>query len=66
MHPAQTVPAFFLRSYLTCSFKPAGTNWTDGLDIQETGEQHTGLSWGNHLEYPGVDGKIILKWILKK
>ena len=32
---------------------------------------HTGFWWGNqterdHLEDLGIDGKIILKWILKK
>jgi len=32
------------------------------------GEVHTGFWWGNlrerdHLENPGVDGRIILKWI---
>jgi hypothetical protein len=27
---------------------------------------HTEFWWGDHLENPGVDGSIILKWIFKK
>jgi hypothetical protein len=35
------------------------------------GEVHIGFYWGNlmeegHLEDPGVDERIILKWILEK
>jgi len=34
-------------------------------------ELHTGFWWGNlgergHLENPDIDGRIILKWILRK
>jgi len=35
------------------------------------GEANTGYMWGNlrerdHFEYPGVDGRIILRWIFRK
>jgi hypothetical protein len=35
------------------------------------GEVHTGLQWGypmerDHLEEPGVNGRIILRWIFRK
>jgi len=39
--------------------------------VWETGEMHT-LIWlgdlreSDHLEHPGADGRIILKWMLKK
>ena len=37
----------------------------------ERGEVYTGFWWGNlrernHLEYPGVDGRIILRWFFRK
>jgi len=39
-------------------------------DTWRTGQVHTWFWWGNlkqrnHLEITGIDGKIILKWILK-
>jgi len=39
--------------------------------IMYGGEVHTGFQWGNlrerdHLEEPGVDGRIILRWICRK
>jgi len=35
------------------------------------GETYTGFWWGNlrerdHLGYPGIDGRIILRWIFRK
>jgi hypothetical protein len=37
----------------------------------ERGGVYTGLWWGNlrardHLEDPGIDGKVILRWIFRK
>ena len=39
--------------------------------VWETGDVHTGIWWENtrerhHLENPGVDGRLILKYIFKK
>jgi len=39
--------------------------------MRERGEAYTGFWWGNlrerdHLGDPGVDGRIILRWIFRK
>ena len=41
------------------------------MGVRERGEAYTGFWWGNlserdHLGDPGVDGRIILRWIFRK
>jgi hypothetical protein len=34
--------------------------------VDRRGEASTGLWWGDRLGDPGVDGKIILRWMFRK
>ena len=52
--------------------KPRKMGWGGGMyHIWGKGEVHRGSSWvdlreGDHLENLGIDGGMILEWILKK
>jgi hypothetical protein len=44
--------------------------WTGYVARMGRGKVHTGFRWGNlrdidHLEDPGIDGRIILRWIFR-
>jgi len=54
-----------------CSGDKIEKNEMGGACSAYGGEVHTGFWWGNlrerdHLVYPGVDGRIILRWIFRK
>jgi hypothetical protein len=45
--------------------------WVGHWHIGGRGEEYTGFWWGNlrekeHLDNPGVDGRIISRWIFRK
>jgi hypothetical protein len=45
--------------------------WASHIARMGEGEVHTGFRWGNlrergHLEYPGIDRRILLRWNFKK
>jgi len=64
---------FCHRNFLTNSGHQIEKNEIDGAYKRygETAKVYTGFWWGNlkeryHFEDPGVDGRIILRWIFRK
>jgi len=53
--------------------KLRGRRWAGHVaqSVWGRGEVYRGFWWGNlrerdHLGYPGIDGRIILRWVLRK
>jgi len=45
--------------------------WAGHVALMVRGEVYTGFWWGNlreshHMENPGIDGRLILRWIIRK
>ena len=51
--------------------KSTRMRWVRHVARMREGEVYTGVWWGklreeDHLEDPGIDGRIILRWIFRK
>jgi len=56
---------------IMCFIKSKRMRWARHVASMGRGELYEGFWWGNlreryHLEDPSVDGKIILRWIIRK
>jgi hypothetical protein len=63
--------ALYSSSNVTGMIKPTRMRWAGYVAYMGEGEVHTGTWWGNlwerdHLEDPGIDGKIIWRCMLRK